>query len=103
MSMVCRDCGTVGESARVTRGSIWIELVLWLCLIVPGLIYSIWRLNTRHDACRACGSKSIVPLDTPIGSQIAAASGYVAPAAYRGSPKAEEFGRKLGRMFAKKQ
>lgn len=102
MSMVCRDCGTVGEPTRVTRGSIWIEVILWLCFLVPGIIYSIWRLTTRHDACAACGSKSIVPVDTPVGAKIAAESGYTAPPPYRGSPKAEEFGRKLGRMFAKK-
>ena len=42
----------------VTRGSIWIEIILWLCLIVPGLIYSIWRLTTRRQVCSACGAAS---------------------------------------------
>ena len=50
--LYCVTCGTTGRPKRVTRGSLLIELVLWLCFIVPGLIYSLWRLSTRHTACR---------------------------------------------------
>ncbi len=99
MEKVCRDCGTVGEPCRVTKGSIWIELILWLCFLVPGLIYSVWRLSTRYDACRACGGTGLVPLDSPVGRTLAVPSPV---AAYQPSPRAAQFGRRLGKMFAKK-
>lgn len=62
----CTACGEQGKPKTVTRGSIWIEIILWLCFIVPGVIYSIWRMTTRHAACASCGSKQLVPLDSPV-------------------------------------
>ena len=64
---ICAACGTVGKPKTVTRGSFLIEIVLWLCFLVPGLIYTIWRLTTRGAACRACGGDQLLPLDTPGG------------------------------------
>lgn len=66
---VCTACGHVGEPARVTKGSMGIELVLWLCFLIPGLIYSIWRLSTRHDACPKCGNANLIPKDSPMGQK----------------------------------
>ena len=68
--MYCTACGTVGPSKTVTKGSLLIEIVLWLFFLVPGLIYSIWRLTSRHEACKACGSKAIIPLDSPRAQQL---------------------------------
>jgi hypothetical protein len=68
---ICAACGTVGNVKRVTRGSILIEIVLWLCFLLPGLIYSIWRLTTRHTACGACGGAQLLPLNTPGGQNAA--------------------------------
>lgn len=100
MRKACKQCGTVAESKTETPGSILIELILWLCFLIPGLIYSLWRHSRRHEVCRACGSADIVPIDSPIGKQLTA---HLPPEPiYRGSPKAEQFGRKIGRMFAKK-
>ena len=67
---ICSNCGTVGTPKSVTRGSILIEIVLWLCFIIPGVIYSIWRLTTRAKACRSCGSTNMVPLDSPMGKKL---------------------------------
>ena len=63
--MLCNRCGSVGKPKRRTRGSILIEIVLWICFIVPGVIYSIWRLTTRESVCSKCGSAELLPLDTP--------------------------------------
>ena len=68
---VCKECGTVAEPRSDTPGSILIELVLWLCFIVPGLIYSFWRISKRRQVCPACESPNIVPLDTPVGRALA--------------------------------
>lgn len=69
--MICPRCGTQGEPATITRGSIWIEIVLWLCLIVPGLIYSLWRISTRGDVCSACSQKGLIPVNSPNGKRLA--------------------------------
>ena len=95
---VCKQCGTVAEPKSDTPGSFLIEVVLWLCFLVPGLIYSLWRLSRRRLVCPACGSGELVPVDTPVGRALA---GDRVPPSYSGSPRAEAFGRKLGRFFAK--
>jgi hypothetical protein len=98
---VCKECGTVAKPRSDTPGSILIELVLWLCFIVPGLIYSFWRISKRRQVCPACESPNIVPLDSPVGRALAGPT--AAPPVYRGSPRAEKFGRSIGRLFAKKK
>src|SRR5664279_3851097 len=67
---ICPACGVRGEPATRTRGSIWIEIILWLCLIVPGLIYSIWRLTTRQKVCPSCGNAGMIPVVSPRGQQL---------------------------------
>lgn len=64
---ICLDCGTQGRAKVKTPGSIWIEVILWLALIVPGLIYSVWRLSSKKLVCPACGSTRLVPTDSPAG------------------------------------
>lgn len=56
---VCTTCGHHGPAAVKTRGSFLIEVVLWLCFIIPGLIYSLWRVATRGNVCSACGAATI--------------------------------------------
>src|SRR3990167_5644681 len=68
--MVCKSCGTIGEGKSSVRGSIGIEIILWLCLIIPGLIYSLWRLSTRRNVCAKCGGAELIPVDSPIGRKI---------------------------------
>lgn len=63
--MHCIACGTEAEPKDVTKGSMGVELLLWLCFIVPGLIYSVWRLTSKHRACPACGSAQLIPLNSP--------------------------------------
>lgn len=56
----CKTCGHVGDPATKTKGSIGTELLLWI-FIVPGILYSIWRLTTRHDACAKCAWSGTYP------------------------------------------
>ena len=69
----CRDCETVAKPKKRTPGSLWLELFLWIFLIVPGFIYSLWRLSGRHPVCRACGSRRIIPTSTPQAARAIAA------------------------------
>jgi hypothetical protein len=68
---ICADCGTVGYPIKITKGSFIIELGLWLCLLLPGLLYSAWRLSTRFNGCQRCKSKSLVPIGSPRGIKLA--------------------------------
>jgi hypothetical protein len=67
---ICTNCGTVDIPVCITKGSLIIEIFLWLLLIVPGLIYSIWRLSSKYKACPACKSKNPIGLNTPRGVKL---------------------------------
>lgn len=71
---VCTTCGHHGRPVVRTRGSLAIEVLLWLCLLVPGLVYSLWRLSSRSDACESCGATTLVPDTSPIGRRMLAES-----------------------------
>jgi hypothetical protein len=70
--MLCTRCGVVDRPQRVAQGTFGMEFLLWCLLIVPGLIYSIWRLTTHHNACAHCGSAELVPPDSPRGRTLRA-------------------------------
>jgi len=63
---LCKSCGKSVKPVTVTPGSFFIELLLWLLMLLPGFIYSIWRLTARHKACPACKSKDIIPIGSPL-------------------------------------
>lgn len=66
--LICETCGCiVDRPVTITKGSFWIEIVLWFFFLVPGLIYTIWRLTTRYHACPACRGGSLLPLGSPRG------------------------------------
>jgi RNA polymerase subunit RPABC4/transcription elongation factor Spt4 len=67
---ICPACGSRGEARTRTKGSVLIEIVLWLCLIIPGLIYSLWRISSREKVCPACGAAGMIPVNTPRGQQL---------------------------------
>ena len=99
--MICRDCGTAGRPARITKGSTMIELILWICFLVPGLIYSFWRLSSRYSACACCGSVALVPLDSPVGRTLVQQHQAATSIEPVRSSNAHANGAALGRMFRK--
>ena len=64
--MVCTQCGVVCLPERITPGSVVTEIVLFICGILPGLIYCIWRLAGQYNGCPACKSKNIIPITSPM-------------------------------------
>lgn len=67
--IVCAACGYVGRPATRQRGSVWVALVLWVCAVLPGLIYSIWRLTTRYQTCPSCNQGNIFSADSPMAKK----------------------------------
>ena len=71
MAVICTQCGTPATSA-ISRdaGSGCLELFLWLCGILPGLIYHLWRSDSQRRVCPSCGSPAIVPMSSPVGMEL---------------------------------
>lgn len=67
--LYCPSCGATSDGCTHTRGSILIELVLWLCFLLPGLIYSVWRLSSRQQVCPSCRNPGLIPVTSPRASK----------------------------------
>lgn len=68
--LICTLCGYAGLPDKKTKGNGLIELILWLFFLIPGIIYSIWRRADKQDICPKCGSKTMIPLNTPMGQKM---------------------------------
>lgn len=56
--VICKSCGYKGRPKRKKRGSLLISNVLWF-FVVPGFLYSIWRMTSQYDVCPKCGSDEL--------------------------------------------
>lgn len=100
-NLLCTHCGHVGIPDRHTPGSGWIELVLWLCVLVPGLIYSIWRRSASRPVCERCGSAVLLPLESPVARTFAANHQIALPVPAPPSAGAYQVGGGLGRLVGR--
>jgi Zn-finger nucleic acid-binding protein len=73
--LVCTQCGYIGSPSRGIKGNGAIEIILWLCFIIPGLIYSVWRSYSRHSVCPKCKGVNLIPTDSPRAQKIMEESG----------------------------
>lgn len=69
--VICADCGRRGCAKETERGNLAIEILLWLLLLLPGAVYSIWRL----PRCPRCRSLRLLPVNSPIGRELVAKFG----------------------------
>jgi len=76
--MFCVKCGYKGKPKLITKGSIGLEIVLWLFFLIPGLIYSIWRHTSRYRGCLKC-KDTMIPLDSPVAQKLLAESPGAGP------------------------
>lgn len=67
---ICTMCGYVGYPSKKSKGSILVEIALWLCFGLPGLIYTLWRLTSSYDVCPECNNPSMIPTDSPMGRKL---------------------------------
>ena len=67
---VCTNCGFIGKPKMKTKGSIFLEILLWMLFLLPGLIYSVWRMSTKQKVCPKCEAPNMVPEDSPAGQKI---------------------------------
>ena len=66
---ICLRCGTIGQPRMETPGSFAAEVMLWLLLIVPGAIYTVWRLASKRPVCPTCRSPGMILAGSPRGRE----------------------------------
>jgi len=71
-TVICTKCGSTGWPRRKNPGSFAVTILLLLFFIIPGLIYEAWRIFSTYKVCKLCGSRDIIPADSPLGKKIAA-------------------------------
>jgi hypothetical protein len=67
--MFCTTCGYFGKPKRRAKGSLTLEILLWLVLIIPGVFYSLWRSFNIENVCEKCGSTNVIPSDSPFAQR----------------------------------
>ena len=72
--MYCPNCGTWGRPKTYTKGSFALEVLLWLCLLLPGILYSVWRLASRYKGCPICKAPNMLPEHSPKAQEALAKS-----------------------------
>lgn len=84
---ICRNCQTVGKPRKSMPGNPAIEIALWLCFIIPGLVYSMWRRSKAKVECAKCGrDDTLLPLKSPMGQQLLSRAESQAPVPDAGAP-----------------
>ncbi len=69
--MVCAQCGEIRKPVTVTGGNLLIEIFLWCCFLLPGLLYSVWRLASRKkNCCPDCRIPSMVSVKSKVGREL---------------------------------
>lgn len=56
----CPNCKYEGEGKYITKGSFAVEVVLWLLFLLPGIVYSVWRLSSRICTCPRCRFENVI-------------------------------------------
>jgi hypothetical protein len=65
----CTSCGTVANPKKYTKGSFGMEVLLWLLMILPGVLYSLWRITSKYPGCPQCKTPNMIPVTSPIAQQ----------------------------------
>lgn len=61
----CTQCLYEGKAKVYISGSLFFEICLWLCFLVPGFLYTVWRrTGGAYEGCPDCKSNRVVSLDT---------------------------------------
>lgn len=66
---ICTNCGS-RNIEKIAKGSCLMEIVLFLLLFIPWIIYVIWRQTNVTLRCKNCKSYNIIPIDSPKGRRL---------------------------------
>jgi hypothetical protein len=59
----CTNCNNLTLGRKHTPGKLWIEVILWLMFLLPGFLYSLWRLSGRRRVCDNCGNPYLIKIE----------------------------------------
>lgn len=60
--ILCNECHYVGPPRRKQKGNYFICLILLMLLLVPGILYALWRIfSSRIRYCPQCNSEHVIP------------------------------------------
>jgi hypothetical protein len=82
--MLCIACGSLGLPAKHYKGSIALEALLliasifgaFLNLLLGGVlfivfvVYCVWRLASKYEACGSCNAAQLIPANSPMAQQL---------------------------------
>ena len=69
---ICTQCGHYGRVTMKNRGSVILLLFLFLCFVVPGVLYLLYMLTGHTEHCRQCGQTTLIKPDSPAGRELMA-------------------------------
>lgn len=69
-SHMCLTCGVQGKPKKFTKGSIWLEIAIWLVFFPIGVVYTMWRLTSKFEGCPHCKTPTMVPAYSPMGRKM---------------------------------
>lgn len=61
----CPHCGSLTPGKMKAPGSIGVELILWLIFLLPGIIYSVWRICSKKQVCTECAEPGLIAATSP--------------------------------------
>ncbi len=72
--IVCLNCESIGPVKTRVAGSPALEIFLYLAtfwlFFIPAIIYTVWRAGQAYQSCKVCGSRNVVPVESPKGREI---------------------------------
>ncbi len=68
---VCAACAYKEKPYMYKKGSRKLEIILWICGILPGVLYTIWRSSTEIPICPICDTASMISTKSPHGQRLA--------------------------------
>lgn len=73
MNYYCKNCGFVGWPKRYAPGSLFLEIILFLCAVFPWIIYRCIRSTKKYYGCPRCGAPHMIPAETGIAHRLGVA------------------------------
>jgi hypothetical protein len=86
--LVCTSCGHETDIPdRVKPGTGWLTATLLFLMVVPGVVYWVWRNTMKENRCPLCNRATLIPTASPIGRAILASPYRLADPAITPQPQ----------------
>lgn len=67
---ICSRCSYVGKPVLIKEGNVFLEIMLWLLFVIPGLFYTAWRQSCRYYGCPLCRAQKMAPVNSLRGREL---------------------------------